>query len=79
MAKNKEFIHNLEDIYINILSAKGDKNKITVKSLINYAIGLTIYDPEKGNRVIQFLRDSYGKLPEYLRFFDGLNDIRVKK
>ena len=69
----------LEELYLSVLSAKGFKNSLTVKTLINYVIALTIYNPHKCDKVLDFIRDSQGSLPNYLLFFDAINDIIVKR
>lgn len=75
--KNNAFVDSLEEIYLVTMSTKGEKNRHTIKSLINYFIALTIYDPKKGNKVLEYLGE-HGKIPSEIAFFDAVNDIRVK-
>ena len=36
---------------------KGASNSASMKSLINYMIGLTIYKPERCNQVLDYLKE----------------------
>ena len=60
------------------MSAKGGRSTAAVKSLINYLIALTVYNCGKGDRVLEYVRGN-GDMPGYLAFFDGLNDVRVRR
>ena len=61
-----------------MVSAKGGRNTAAVKSLINYLIALTVFNCEKGDRVLEYVRGR-GDVPGYLAFFDGVNDVRVRR
>lgn len=78
MGKNRELIDSLEEIYLVTISAKGPKHLSTIKSLLNYAIALLIYNPDKLNKVLEFL-SSEQPLPDYLTFFDAINDVRTRR
>ena len=54
--KNKEFVSTLEELYLMTISMKGGNNINSMKNLINYLIGLTIYQPEKCNQVLDYLK-----------------------
>ena len=55
--KNKDFIETLEELYLMTISMKGSKNVDSMKSLINYLIGLTIHRPAKCNQVLEYLKE----------------------
>lgn len=73
--RKAEFEAKLEELYLISLSAKGPNSLDTIKHLVNYLICLTIYSPKKGSAVLDFIRNGQS-LPEYLLFFDSINDIR---
>ena len=56
LSKNMDFQNTLEKIYLQVLSAKGKKNSSTTKSLLNYLIALTIHNPSKCDKVLDYLQ-----------------------
>ena len=60
------------------ISSKGPKHLSTIKSLVNYLIALTIYNPVKLDKVLEFLSVEQG-IPQYVTFFDAVNDVRTRK
>ena len=54
--KTKDFEETLELIYLTAISISGPKHLNSIKSLINYMIALTVYNPHKCNNVLEYLR-----------------------
>lgn len=56
------------------MSSKGPRHITTIKSLINYLIALLVYSPAKYKNVLTYVKEEQG-IPEYLVFFDAINDV----
>ena len=76
--KNLEFQNTLETIYLQVLSTKGGKNSSTTKSMLNYLIALTIHNPSKCDKVLEYFKENSSS-QDFLIFFEAINEIRIKK